>query len=91
MKDRRKSVQEIQDERDKDHLRRERRESPPGSRKRKITPTSSDVPEKPSSTENLIIGDSRSDPFACNLPDDDGNQCNKSFSGVENDVNRADS
>ena len=92
MKDRRKSgFQEIQDKRDKDHLRGERRESPPGSRKRKITPTSSEAPESPSITQNLIMGDFISDPFTCNLPDDDGNQCNKIFSGVENDVNGADS
>ena len=83
MKDGRQSgFQEIQDERDKDQMRRERQESPPVSRKRKITPTSSEAPEKPSTTRNLIIGDSISDPFTCNLPDDDGNQCNKIFSGV---------
>ena len=76
--ERRSPLRVLQDEQ---YSRKIKRGSPTRTSIKQI-PAKQPTPEKTSISRKLIVGDDISDPFTCNLTDDDGKRCIRDFSGV---------
>lgn len=74
----------LQETRNQQDPRKIKRDSPTPTSLMKIPATRSTVehPEKTNILKKLTIGEDISDPFTCNLTDDDGKRCIRDFSGV---------
>lgn len=82
-------LQEIQNQQDP---RKIKGDSPTTTSIKKIPETRSIVesPEKANISKKVTIGEDISDPFTCNLTDDDGERCIRDFSGVDRHYEGAD-
>ena len=74
----------LRDIRDEQNSRDIKLETPTTTPIMKIPTTRSivETPDKTSTSRKLIIGEDISDPFTCNLTDDNGKRCIQDFSGV---------